>query len=240
MAEQQAQGISLRLGLIVLAVWVLITFGLESVQTGFRARSLEDAFAASIFWPGLVAVAVVTAVVLQQRAAGAVGVGRPRRLRVLALPGLLLVLSALIASGSGTVSWLLFANFMIVGLNEELMFRGVLFSGAVSRWGARLGIIFTSVLFGAVHLLNVIFVGNTFSGSVVQALLAMIGGFWLAVLRYLCGSIWPVVILHGLYDFAVAGAGPILLLVEGLLAGYALILFITLVPKRAASDPAPG
>ncbi|MCC7491778.1 MAG: CPBP family intramembrane metalloprotease [Fimbriimonadaceae bacterium] len=75
---------------------------------------------------------------------------------------------------------------------EELLFRGVLLTAWLPRWGPRAAILVTSLLFGLIH----------FDG--VQSVSATIMGLYLGLLRYRSGSVWPCVAAHAANN-AVAG-----------------------------------
>ncbi len=97
-------------------------------------------------------------------------------------------------------------NTLIVGISEELAFRGILFSGARSAmrpWGA---IAITSVIFGAVHVLNGITTGDWTAASVQAVAAAMSGLLFIAILIR-TGSIIPAMIVHWLWDFGIFSIG---------------------------------
>jgi hypothetical protein len=52
------------------------------------------------------------------------------------------------------VLMLVIINTLMVGISEELMFRGILFNGASSSFGIWRAVWITSIIFGAVHILN--------------------------------------------------------------------------------------
>jgi membrane protease YdiL (CAAX protease family) len=59
-------------------------------------------------------------------------------------------------------------NTLMVGINEELMFRGILFYGASSSFGIWRAVWITAIIFGSVHILNSLITGD-FRASVLQA-----------------------------------------------------------------------
>lgn len=90
-----------------------------------------------------------------------------------------------------SVSWLAgIAQVLLVGLfvpiAEETMFRGVLQTALTGRFGAVLGILGSSLLFGVIHVDPVLF----------PPLFVM--GLMLGFLRYYYGSIWAAVLFHSL------------------------------------------
>jgi membrane protease YdiL (CAAX protease family) len=62
-------------------------------------------------------------------------------------------------------------------------------------------IILSALVFGLLHTSN-LFAGYSLGFVVGQILLAFGLGLTYAVIRLRTGSIWPVIILHGLYDYA--------------------------------------
>lgn len=100
-----------------------------------------------------------------------------------------------------TVQFLL-ATFM-VGYTEELMFRGILQHGMISRFKPVLGVILTALIFGAMHFENMLG-GQGFGETTGQVVHAASDGFMYGALRLITGSLWPVMILHGLWDLAIS------------------------------------
>ena len=96
-------------------------------------------------------------------------------------------------------------NTLLVGISEELMFRGILFYGAASAFGNSKAVWVTAVIFGLVHITNGIVTGD-FGVASIQAINAFMVGSWLAALRLNLGAIIPLMVIHWLWD-----AGPVLL-----------------------------
>ena len=89
-----------------------------------------------------------------------------------------------------------------VGLSEELMFRGVLLQAlrhTVSIWPA---VSLTTLAFGAVHSLNVSIITGDLRGAVIQSTAAALSGLSFIALRLRTGSLWPCIVIHGLWDCA--------------------------------------
>ena len=80
------------------------------------------------------------------------------------------------------------------------MFRGVLFQGLRSRLAMWPAILLSSLLFGAVHILNVITTGQL-AEAAVQAVAAFMSGIVLLALLIRTGSIWVPITYHALWDF---------------------------------------
>ncbi|QQA41286.1 CPBP family intramembrane glutamic endopeptidase [Pelagovum pacificum] len=253
-----------RLGwtLATLAGWMAITFlGAWLFHPG--EESLDELVTSGISWQ-LVAACIFLVAMIRWQGWHDLGFRSPApgTLRLLWLPllmvGLLLLLAA--AAGLPPISAILFilVNTLVVGFSEETMFRGVLFRtlwGRMSVWPA---ILVTSVLFGAVHVLNG-FITGSFGNAMAQAVLAGCSGILFVAILLRTGSIWVAIVYHALWDTAtflvVAGAltsdeatqasetasvggvaatlMPLLLVLPNLL--YALWLL-----RKVHKDPPPG
>ena len=187
-------------------VWTAITV------IGGRIRSegegkLVDTVTSGLGWPFVVAAVFILVVVLWQRWRD-VGLCKPvsgRSLILAWLPMIYIVggLGFALALGLPPASvWLwILLNTFLVGFSEELMFRGALlqaFRRTVSIWPA---VLLTSLLFGAVHSLNVFMTGDLRS-ALFQSTAALLSGIFFIALRLRTGSLWPCIIVHGLWDFA--------------------------------------
>lgn len=94
---------------------------------------------------------------------------------------------------------------VVVGLNEEWIFRGLMLA-ALCRWfGWRRGAYCSMVLFGAFHLLNAA-AGVPWWAALVQTIMAGMAGAIFVTAAVAMRSIAVPVIAHGIYDFAVIDA----------------------------------
>lgn len=94
-----------------------------------------------------------------------------------------------------------------VGFYEEVFVRGVLFNTFRNRFGEGrrgiiMAIIFSAVIFGSVHLINLIFMPNAVMEIISQVFSAMAGGIIFASLYYITNNFWFCAVLHGVYDLA--------------------------------------
>jgi len=91
------------------------------------------------------------------------------------------------ASGPG---FLVLALFVGVGapIMEELFFRGFLQRAAVKRLGVPAGIVFTAVVFGAVHF------------QLLQFPALAVFGVVLGVLAHACGRLGPAIVAHMVFN----------------------------------------
>ena len=111
---------------------------------------------------------------------------------------------------------LFMAQCILIGVSEELIFRGSATELAFDIFGAdtlksaKLSIAFTSFIFGAMHLVNAINPEISFFAAAMQAVSAFCVGLVFGALYYRSGrSIWPSVVYHALQDacaFIISGA----------------------------------
>jgi CAAX protease family protein len=96
----------------------------------------------------------------------------------------------------------------MTGFAEEAVFRGVVVCALLSR-GIMQAVILSSLWFGALHLVNLLAGADTLATALQVVVAAQYGFTATAILRY-TGSIWPLILIHGLQDFmAFATAGSI-------------------------------
>lgn len=195
--------------------WLLITLVGEQLGSGAH-QALSETVSRGPGWPFVAAVVFVLAVVAWQRWRDIGLHQRPtaRSLLLAWLPMLYIVGGLALSIRWGlppaeVVLWVLLNTFL-VGLSEELMFRGVLLQAlrhTVSIWPA---VALTTLAFGAVHSLNVFITGDL-RGAVVQSTAAALSGLFFIALRLRTGSLWPCIVIHGLWDcaaFLVALSSP--------------------------------
>ncbi|MCC2631668.1 MAG: putative metal-dependent rane protease [Patescibacteria group bacterium] len=81
--------------------------------------------------------------------------------------------------------WLLLPGLAVFGpIAEEIIFRGLLLPSLVERFGEKRAVLWSSAIFGIVHI------------HPVQAVVAFFGGLFYAKMRLRTGSIVPGIILH--------------------------------------------
>ncbi len=195
------------LSLVVFVLWLIITLG-GGNMVGDGETTLLDGVKSGVSWPILLAAAFALLVVFWRGWGREVGLKAPESGRSVLLAWLPMIY---IVAGFGVATFLglppatimlwIALNTFLVGLSEELIFRGILLQGfrnTLSIWPA---VLVTSVLFGAVHSLNVFVTGELFT-SVVQSVAAFLSGLFFIALRLRTGSLWPPIIVHALWDFA--------------------------------------
>lgn len=107
---------------------------------------------------------------------------------------------------SGLEIILFILAMIMVGVSEELMFRGVLLNCCLEYFGEnsvsslKKAIIISGCIFGLFHIFNVL-IGASLLGSIIQALNACVLGIIFGVI-YVRSSknIWPCIILHSIQD----------------------------------------
>jgi uncharacterized protein len=198
----------LSLAMLTLVAWILVTLlGGMLLRAGAGAAPMETV-ATDIGWNYLAAILVLAA---------ATSAGRwrdlkfgppcpPRSIRVLWFPALSLVLFAALAQmvglPSGRMLVFLALNMALIGISEEWMFRGILFQALLTRFRLWSAIAISSLIFGAIHLLNVLHTGDSL-GAASQAVTAAMSGVLLAVLVVSTSSIWPAILYHALWNFGI-------------------------------------
>jgi uncharacterized protein len=101
---------------------------------------------------------------------------------------------------------LVFAWQMIWGFYQEYMYRGLLQTELVRRWGAAKGILVSNLLFtfGPLHAYHFWIAANHPSHLAIFAGIFAIG-LYFAVLFHRSGNLWMIGVLHGLGDFFIDG-----------------------------------
>lgn len=90
---------------------------------------------------------------------------------------------------------------LLLGFVEEGIFRGVLFYGLSTHLTPFFTVLVTALVFGAFHMVNVL-VGAPVYEAFFQSIHAFAMGFLYASLRLRIGAVWPLMILHALWDFS--------------------------------------
>jgi CAAX protease family protein len=129
---------------------------------------------------------------------------RWRNLRLLVFP---LLVCALILSGgvfiSGPAALVsTFLTVLVATLGEEIIFRGLLWR-ALAQKGSVLAVVFTSLLAGLL-VFGRTATDGPWPEAVRVAALTFCGGFTYGALRWRTTSIWPVVLVHTVFAFAVS------------------------------------
>ena len=176
---------------------------------GARARHLAEALSRCL--------ATIPVIVLlwHLEAAGLARLGGWRSWVLVLLPLAYLALVALYVYAGGLraevpdrgLAGAVTLNMLAVGLFEEAVFRGVVLQALLtgwgrSGWGVAGSLILSSLLFGVLHMLNLL-AGKGIGEALEQGLSAIVAGLCYGVLVVWAGSIWPAVALHGAVNAAV-------------------------------------
>lgn len=97
------------------------------------------------------------------------------------------------------IGWFIFILMLIPGIWEEVAFRGVLFQLNLRKYSRNVTLVFTSLLFGAAHLLNLI-TGQPLSSTILQVIFAASLGFLFGYMYIKTNSLLPSIITHYLID----------------------------------------
>jgi len=90
-------------------------------------------------------------------------------------------------------------SMLLVGLIEELIFRGFLFRALLERDSVPVAVTISAVTFGIGHIVNLL-AGQGGFETVIQVFFAIAWGFMFTLVFYRSGSLWVCIIVHGLVD----------------------------------------
>ena len=96
--------------------------------------------------------------------------------------------------------WVHLALAVLTGFVEEVVFRGLILRSLAARGALRAAIV-SSVLFGLMHGVNVLY-GADPAATLLQVGYATAVGFSFAAVALRTGVIWPLIIIHGLTNAA--------------------------------------
>lgn len=218
-----SQGLSwVARALVVYLGWMAITLGGGMLATGPHA-SLSDLVIHGVGLQFLCACLFLLATIVFV-GWPSLGFVRPQHegwWKLLWLPALFIAAFAVMAANNGLLPpaaiGFVFLNTAMVGFSEETMFRGILFQAFRKAMPIRAALGLSTILFGALHVLNGFITGD-FAAASTQAVAAAMSGLMYMALLIRTGSIWPSIIAHGLWDFT---------------------LFLTTGPASAPASPPP-
>lgn len=203
--------ITLPVAIAALAVWLGLTLGVRWFASAGHL-TVEAAVSNGIGLSWTLAALFSLLLVLASDRRRAVGLYPPQPLKTfwLVWPPLLYALLMLLLAWAGgwpapRVLLIVAGNTALVALSEELMFRAILLHGLLQRHAVWPAVLISSALFGVVHTVNGLATGD-FSGALWQAAAAAMQGVGYAAIRLRTGSVWPMVLVHGLWDFALVTA----------------------------------
>lgn len=88
----------------------------------------------------------------------------------------------------------------LIGFVEEVFFRGLILR-ALAPAGLWRAAILSSIVFGVMHLLNLLF-GADLVATLLQTVYATAMGFGFAAVTLRTGALWPLIAIHALIDLA--------------------------------------
>ncbi len=203
---------SLKIGLQATAFYIaVVALGMIYVYV-IRAEPYGTALMVSHFWVvELILCGIVLYYIIRYFGWSGVGFGRINwRATVWMLPAymvlgaMLLVQVPKLMDGSLTAAewsllgWLTLTTFMI-GFSEEVMFRGILLRGALTRLSVVQAMVLSAALFALMHAVNVL-AGQPFENTLQQLAFTFLVGFFLAPIALKIGNLWPLIIWHWLWD----------------------------------------
>jgi uncharacterized protein len=100
----------------------------------------------------------------------------------------------------------LVVNAILIGIGEELMFRGILLRAALTSFKLWPAVFLTSLMFGGAHTFNVFLTGRL-DQAIIQALSATILGMFLAAVRLRTQSLFPAILAHASWNVAIFSFG---------------------------------
>lgn len=117
-----------------------------------------------------------------------------------------------LAPGLAAAQWRLLAVVgactALVGFSEELLFRGVLLRGLGRAGGPFRAMALSAVGFALLHAVNVL--GGEPPATVgAQLVLTFLLGLCWAPLAVKLGTLWPLMVIHWLWDFSLVGLGVV-------------------------------
>ena len=99
---------------------------------------------------------------------------------------------------------ILFLTYLLVGLFEEFLLRGIVLNILLDKYNNSkkniwFAVVFSSLLFGVAHFMN-LSTGASFFGVLMQVISATAMGIYLAAIYVRTGNIWYNALIHGLWD----------------------------------------
>ncbi|MBC45147.1 MAG: hypothetical protein CMO08_05020 [Thalassospira sp.] len=202
-AGKNAMNTRLSISIGVYIVWVLITLLGAKWLLGGEEAALIELVKNGIGWQFVGGVALLVAAIfvfkwqdLQFSLPHSVG-------RVMWFPVLILAALSSMIFVTGLpeprIIFFIALNTLLVGASEEIMFRGVLFRAFLTTCKLWPAIILTTVLFGAVHVLNGFNTGE-WGMAATQAVTASMSGLLFIAIVIRTGSLWSAIVYHFLWD----------------------------------------
>ena len=195
------------LSLLILLTWLIVIMRVQDLPYIVHHRPLYQFLGKSISILELESLIFFLGAVVYLKWWQHVGLKSPNDLRNLSLwwlPCLFLLGYVLLVLSAGLpptrILMVILINTLMIGICEELLFRGILFYGASSSFGTRSAVWITSIIFGVVHI-NSGFITGDFNASLIQVFNAFMFGLCMVALRIRLDTLIPGIIFHWLWDF---------------------------------------
>lgn len=179
------------------AIHVLLAWDNSRIIRSF----VPSAWIGPAAWAIYSAIAAVLLTVFRRwRGAGLLRPGRRDSLALLAYPLLAGTPFLLFGANLPAADYLplIVVGTSLIAFNEEAFFRGLMLDW-LRPLGWRRAIVGSAVLFGSAHALNLVS-GANIPFTVMQIAATTAGGVALAAIRIRSGSLWPVIVLHIVFD----------------------------------------
>lgn len=180
---------------------------------------------------------------------------RPRRLWLLVIPALMLVNSVSLLVVAPYAGWTVPTIALValvtglVGLGEELYFRGILRASIIAHHGETVALLITVLAFGLAHSVASLSKGLPLGFVAFQIAVTGLGGVAYYAAFRATGRLWVPIALHALEDFSlqVSGGGlgaasnsdtnvtPLNTTIQAVLWGLALFVLISCIRQDVAA-----
>jgi uncharacterized protein len=199
--------------LIVLPMWLIIVVAGEMLQAR-KAEKLESLVGQQFIYSLLLGSAFLMAIVTYTgwwKEVGLQSAWNLNNLKVLILPALALgaiwTIAFVRGLPSGTTLFVAGSNTLLIGVSEELMFRGIFFYGSQSSFGLRPTLVLSAMVFGLCHTANGLITGKL-RQALEQVVFNTMFGLWIVALRTYLNTIIPLMLVHWLWDLGLFAAAP--------------------------------
>ncbi|MDQ8036479.1 MAG: CPBP family intramembrane glutamic endopeptidase [Pedobacter sp.] len=208
------------LWLPLLLIGSMIAYGFyQSSQSAINYGGAR--FVASLFGSELITAAFLSVITLLLFPVRQIGLRLPQAVNWSQLSPMLVLLLVVFASWvamrlslpaqssmDNALSRQVFFTTLVVGLNEEWIFRGLLMAAFCRRFGLRNGVLLALLCFGLAHAGNALNSENP-GLQLLQVFSTALTGSLLALAALATRSLLPAMLAHGLYDFMVVDMGEL-------------------------------
>ncbi len=98
-----------------------------------------------------------------------------------------------------TLVWTIVATTFMVGIGEEMLFRGIIFNAFKEKRGAYPAILMSAVIFGLLHITNILG-GESVPEAMIQSASAGMSGIFFAWVFFKTKNVIPTMIYHWVWD----------------------------------------